>query len=61
MKSDNYHCHFIIIVDRKALNHCCLSYISRACNKIEVFRLLLVSDVASDEQRNMFRARLKEK
>ncbi len=47
------------IIDRKALNHCCLSYISRACNNIEMFRLL--SDDDKDEQRNTFRAKLTNK
>ena len=44
----------MFIIERKALNHCCLSYISRACNSIEI----LLSD--NDEQRNTFRAKFKE-
>lgn len=43
--------------DRKALSHCCLSYISRACNNIDVFRLLLLSVDEVEEQRNTFRAK----
>jgi hypothetical protein len=43
-----------ILSDRNALNHCCLSYISRACNSMEIFRLVFVLSV--DEQRKTFRA-----
>jgi hypothetical protein len=56
----NYYCLFIVVIDRKALSHCCLSYISRACNNIDVFRLLLLSIDDDEEQRNTFRAKSKE-
>ncbi len=48
-----------IVIDRNALNHCCLSYISRACNNMEIFRLLLL--VSVDEQRKTFRAKVKDR
>lgn len=53
----NYYCLFIAVIDRKALSHCCLSYISRACNNMDVFRLLLLSIDDDEEQRNTFRAK----
>jgi len=49
-----------LFIDRKVLSHCCLSYISRACNNIDVFRLLLLSIDDDEEQRNTFRAKSKE-
>jgi hypothetical protein len=55
-----YYCLFIVVIDRKALSHCCLSYISRACNNIDVLRLLLLSVDDDEEQRNTFRAKSKE-
>ena len=48
---------YALFSDRKALSHCCLSYISRACNNIDVFRLLLLSVDEVEEQRNTFRAK----
>jgi hypothetical protein len=47
-----------IVSDRNAFNHCCLSYISRACNNMEIVRLVFVLSV--DEQRKTFRAKYKE-
>jgi hypothetical protein len=55
-----YYCLFIVVIDRKALSHCCLSYISRACNNIDVFLLLLLSTDDDEEQRNTLRAKSKE-
>ena len=59
-QSDYYYCLFIVVIDRNALSHCCLSYISRACNNIDVLRLLLLSIDDDEEQRNTFRAKSKE-
>jgi len=58
-KQSNNYCLFIVFIDRKALSHCCLSYISRACNNIEVFRLLLLSIDEDEEQRNTLQAKTK--
>ena len=57
-KTNDYDCLFIVVIDRNVLSHCCLSYISRACNNIDVFRLLLLSRDDDEEQRNTLRARI---
>lgn len=41
--------------DRNAFNHCCLSYMSRACKRMERFRFSL----SVDTQRKTFRAKEK--